>query len=153
MTTIARRHDPEAVERILRGLPDWFGIEESIVEYAADAARLPSYLAIDGDEVVGIALVHRRHPGSAELHLIAVAPEHHGRGVVSTLLAAVEHDLRVDGTTLLHVWTVGPSLEDAFSARSRGFYEKRGFVPLQELARADWEDPALILVKALASTR
>ncbi len=149
VTTIERRHDPAAVERILRSLPDWFGIEESIVEYADDAARLPSYLAIDGDEVVGIALVHRRYPGAAELHLIAVAPDHRDRGVGTMLLASIEHDLRADGATLLHVWTVGPQLEDAFYAGTRAFYEKRGFCALQEIARVDWEDPALILVKIL----
>jgi GNAT superfamily N-acetyltransferase len=48
--------------------------------------------------------VHRRYPESAELHLIAVTPEQHGRGVGTELLEAVEDDLRTDGARLLHDW-------------------------------------------------
>jgi len=147
---IARRPDPEAVERILRELPDWFGIEDAIVGYAADARRLPSYLAIRGEhEVVGICLVRRRYPESAELHLIAVSPDHQGDGVGSALVAAVEADLGVDGARILQVHTVGPAREDAAYARTRQFYRARGFVPLQEFDRIDWDGPTLVLVKAL----
>jgi len=28
--TIVQRTDPSAVERLLRGLPDWFGIEHAV---------------------------------------------------------------------------------------------------------------------------
>lgn len=45
--------------------------------------------------------------------------------------------------------TVGPSFEDAWYAATRAFYERRGFFPLQELMRVDWEEPTLILVKPL----
>jgi len=36
---------PETVNRLLRSLPEWFGIESSIVEYVAKASELPTYLA------------------------------------------------------------------------------------------------------------
>ncbi|MFT4217001.1 MAG: hypothetical protein QM619_07410 [Micropruina sp.] len=35
--TVERRRDPLAVERVLRTLPDWFGIEEAILGYVAKA--------------------------------------------------------------------------------------------------------------------
>jgi hypothetical protein len=37
--------DPRTVERLLRSLPEWFGIESSLVEYVAAARRMPAYLA------------------------------------------------------------------------------------------------------------
>ena len=37
--------DPAAVERLLRGLPEWFGIESSIAEYVEAAGRLSTLLA------------------------------------------------------------------------------------------------------------
>jgi len=147
---IERRHDPAAIERLLRELPDWFGIEEAILGYAADAERLSSYLALDGDgEVIGVCLVQRHFAESAELHLIAVSPGHHGSGVGSAMVAAVEGDLRPDGARILQVHTVGPSREDVHYARTRAFYRARGFLPLQEFDRIDWDGPTLVLVKPL----
>ena len=36
---------PETVNRLLRLLPDWFGIESAIAEYVVKAHELPTYLA------------------------------------------------------------------------------------------------------------
>jgi hypothetical protein len=36
---------PEAVERLLRMLPDWFGIESSVLGYVASARTIPAYMA------------------------------------------------------------------------------------------------------------
>ncbi|MHB1877071.1 MAG: GNAT family N-acetyltransferase [Streptosporangiaceae bacterium] len=36
---------PAEIRRLLGSLPEWFGIESSVDEYVADAARLPTYLA------------------------------------------------------------------------------------------------------------
>lgn len=36
---IDRRQDPAAVDRILRSLPDWFAIEEAVVNYVESASR------------------------------------------------------------------------------------------------------------------
>lgn len=149
MTRIERRADPVAVDRILRALPSWFGIESAIQEYVAEAAVKPSYLAISHDSVVGIALISRHYPESAELFLIAVDPEHRSRGVGSALIDAIESDLAADGVTMLQVKTVGESFEDAGYAATRAFYRARGFVPLQELSNIDWDGPTLISVKQL----
>ena len=49
----------------------------------------------------------------------------------------------------LQVKTLGPSDPDAGYARTRRFYEPRGFVPLEE-PHDLWEDnPCLLLVKRL----
>lgn len=51
---------PETVERLLRGLPEWFGIESSINEYVETARTLPTLLAVDGaGEAVGVLLLQR----------------------------------------------------------------------------------------------
>ena len=39
---------PGAVERLLRLLPGWFGIESSVREYVEDARTRPAYLAWPG---------------------------------------------------------------------------------------------------------
>jgi len=75
--------DPRAVRRILQALSDWFGSPEAIDNYAAAAAdeRLVSLLARERDEIVGVALLARHFPESAELHLIAVSPAARGHGI------------------------------------------------------------------------
>jgi GNAT superfamily N-acetyltransferase len=146
---VVRRHDPGAVQKILASVPEWFGIPEANASYVEDAATLPSYLAVDGDDVVGVALLAEHFAPSRELHLIAVRRDRHRQGVGRLLLAAVEQDLHAEGVRLLEVHTVGPSSESAEYARTREFYEAQGFLAMNELQRIDWNGPTLILVKPL----
>jgi GNAT superfamily N-acetyltransferase len=148
--TITRANDPEATGRILAALPDWFGIPEANEHYVRAAATKQSYLARVEDSTVGVALIDRHFPQTGEIHLIAVAPEHHRSGVGSALVAAVEADLRADGARLLEVKTVGASHDDAGYADTRHFYEGRGFLPLEEITNLDWDGPTLILIKPLS---
>ncbi|MFI2564612.1 GNAT family N-acetyltransferase [Paenarthrobacter sp. NPDC018779] len=148
---IERRRDPDAVDRILRSLPSWFGFEDAILNYVDCASRRDSYLAVLHAEVVGVALVDRHFPESAELALIAVHANHRGVGIGAALVSAVEKTLITDGCELLQVHTVGPSSDDEAYAQTRAFYRRSGFLPLQEFNRIDWDGPTLILVKPLAS--
>ena len=107
---------------MLAGVPEWFGIPEANAQYVADAARLPSYLAVDGDEVVGVALLAEHFPQSRELHLLAVRRDRHRQGIGRLLVEAVVADLRQAGVRLLEVHTVGPSHESEGYARTRAFY-------------------------------
>lgn len=149
MTTIERRTDPSATGRILRALPSWFGIEEAVQGYVSDASVMPSYLAVRGSETIGVALVRRHFPESAELHLIAVHPDARGSGVGSQLLSTIEDDLRADGVLILQVKTTGESFEHEGYAQTRAFYRSRGFVPVEEIRGLVWDGPTLVLVKAL----
>lgn len=137
---------------ILASVPEWFGIPEANAHYVADAGRLPSYLAVDGDDpddVVGVALLAEHFPDSRELHLLAVRRDRHREGIGRALVDAVVSDLREAGVRLLEVHTVGPSREDAGYARTREFYLAQGFVAMNELQRIDWNGPTLILVRPL----
>jgi GNAT superfamily N-acetyltransferase len=146
---VVRRQDPAAVRDILASVPEWFGIPEANAHYVDDAGRLPSYLAVDGHEVVGVSLLTEHFPQSRELHLIAVRRDRHRQGIGKALLAAVEEDLRADGVRILEVHTLGPSDTDEGYARTREFYLAQGFVAMNELQRIDWDGPTLILVKPL----
>lgn len=147
--TIVRDRDPDAARQILAALPDWFGIPEANEHYVRAATEKASYLARADGTTVGVALLDRHFPTTGEIHLIAVAPQAHGSGVGSALLAAIEADLVADGARLLEVKTVGPSFDDQGYAATRAFYEARGFLPLEEINGLDWDGPTLILVKLL----
>ena len=145
------RTDPAAVERLLRALPEWFGIEDSLLEYVADSRTKASYFAIDGDldEVVGVLLGTRHSTLSAEVHLMAVAPDRHRQGVGRALVQAFEDDVRSEGARIMQVKTLGPSRPDVHYRRTTDFYLAMGFIPLEEFLELWPGNPCLILVKPL----
>jgi GNAT superfamily N-acetyltransferase len=148
---VGHQRDPAAVERLLRALPDWFGIAESVTEYVAAAGRLPTYFGYldDSSEPVGALVVARHFPEAAEVYLMAVAPDLHRRGVGRALLTAAEEELSSEGTRFLQVKTLGPSSPDASYQKTRSFYLSQGFTPLEEIHELWPGNPCLILVKVL----
>src|SRR5687767_4872514 len=149
--TRGRRADCEAV---LRSLPEWFGVESSLLDYAQSAETMPTFLArvapetrhvdahqadarpADADddvgEVVGFLTIKRHFPSSAEVYAIAVHREHRGRGVGGSLLVAAERWLRGAGVRLLQVKTLSASRPCPHYDETRGFYTRAGFLPLEE---------------------
>jgi N-acetylglutamate synthase-like GNAT family acetyltransferase len=140
---------PQDVDRLLRALPEWFGIETAIVDYIRSADELPTYCARRAEDVVGVLLVKQHFPQSAEIRLIAVQPDLHGRGIGRRLLQGAETDLRKTRVRWLQVKTLGPSYSDVMYARTRKFYLACGFDPLEEI-HGLWEgNPCLLMIKAL----
>jgi GNAT superfamily N-acetyltransferase len=143
------------VDRLLRTLPGWFGIESSNVGYVAAARTLPTYLAwpayqADG-QPAGVLLAERHFPAAAEIHLLAVQPDLHRRGAGRALVEALERDLTAEGVRLLQVKTLGPSDSDAGYKLTRQFYLAMGFEPLEEITGLWPGNPCLIMVKPLTS--
>jgi GNAT superfamily N-acetyltransferase len=149
---VSGRQWPEDVERLLRGLPEWFGIEKALLDYVEHARTLPTTVALDRGEVVGACVVRRHNPFAAEIDLLAVRRDRHREGIGRLLVEQVAGALSADGVKLLQVKTFGPSGESAEYERTRAFYEAVGFIPLEEL-RELWgpENPCLILVMPLVS--
>lgn len=144
---------PEVVERLLRMLPGWFGIESSVLEYVAGARIRPAYLAWpDGGQAAepsGVLLSSRHFTASAEIYLMAVDPAWHRRGAGRALVAALEADLIADGVEFLQVKTQGPACPDAGYEKTRRFYAGLGFQPLEEI-HGLWPGlPCLIMIKSL----
>ena len=106
-----------------------------------------------GDEPEPVALLATKlhNPRAAELYVMGVMPRHQGRGVGTRLVETAEHALRERGVELLQVKTLGPTDADEHYARTRHFYELRGFVPLEELLTLWPDDPCLLMVKQIGA--
>jgi GNAT superfamily N-acetyltransferase len=149
-----------AAEEILRALPAWFGIESALLEYAAAAEELPTFVvrapgagtpgAEPGGEVAGFLTLRPTSARAVEVHVMGVRPEHHRRGIGRALVERAAAYARAEGFALLHVKTLAPSDPDPGYAGTRAFYEALGFVPLEELPQV-WgpENPCLLLVRPL----
>ena len=146
---IAPGTDPAATERILRTLPDWFGIEGALLEYVDAARHLTGFLARVGDDVVGVLLLERHFPEAAEIHLMAVHPEHHRQGIGRALVAAAVAQLADDGARFLQVKTLAGSYPSEHYAQTRRFYRAMGFLPLEVLPDLWPGNPCLVLVRTL----
>jgi catechol 2,3-dioxygenase-like lactoylglutathione lyase family enzyme/GNAT superfamily N-acetyltransferase len=136
--------------RILDALPDWFGIPEAVDDYVATADRTPSVIASVAGVDVGIVTVVRHSPHAAEIHLMAVLPEHHRRGIGRAMLAHVEAGLARDRVEFLQVKTLSDRNPDEGYALTRAFYRECGFRPLEEFPDLwDPHNPALQMIKSI----
>jgi GNAT superfamily N-acetyltransferase len=142
--------DAGEAEALLRTLPEWFGIEEALLHYARDCTTLPTFAARDHTGLSGFLTLKRHFAESAEIRCIAVRRDRHGSGTGCALVAAAEHWWRAQGGRLLQVKTIGSSHPDPSYARTRRFYVRCGFIPLEEFP-ALWSPrhPCLQLVKPL----
>jgi GNAT superfamily N-acetyltransferase len=137
-------------EQVMRALPEWFGLEESLLEYVQAATRLPTLIASEGSLSIGFLTMKQQTPQSVEIVAMGVLPEWHRRGIGRSLVEAAIELVAARGARLLQVKTLGPSHPSKSYARTRAFYEVLGFIPVEETT-AFWgsANPCLIMVKPL----
>lgn len=144
--------DATACRELMLGLNDWFAISTATEAYLADLPRLPTWVASLGDDPAAIGFVSVTAPQrrAFEIHVLAVAREHHRQGIGRALLQHAEHWSRQQGARYLQVKTLGPSHPDAAYRNTRTFYQSLDYEPLLETEKL-WGvgNPALLLVKAL----
>jgi GNAT superfamily N-acetyltransferase len=137
-------------EPILRALPDWFGIEEANLMYIRDINVNPTFVAQADEKIVGFLTLMEHNQYSAEIHVMAVSPEWHRKGVGRELVHSAEDHLRRRNFEFLQVKTLSGKDPDEGYKKTRAFYLALGFRPLQEFDDL-WgsENPCLQLVKSL----
>ena len=159
-----RADDAADCEAILRSLPEWFGIEESILEYRRDLEAMETFLAVTAagaagktpkegarplEGTVGFITLNQHNASTAEIHVMGVRKEIHGSGAGRALIDHVESICRARNVEFMEVKTLGPSRPDANYERTRGFYTHLGFRPLEENQLWGEANPCLIMVKHL----
>ena len=143
-----------ACEPILRALPQWFGLEASLVQYVQDIDALPTFLAEQGGRALGFLTLKRHTPCAAEIYVMGVRPEAHRQGLGRTLVQRAEAYLRQEQVEYLQVKTLGSSQPDPGYAQTRAFYAALGFQPLEEFKQF-WseQNPCLLMVKHFCPQR
>lgn len=141
----------EACELVLRSLPRWFGVESSLIEYAKATRELPTFVALDANEVVAFLSLEQHFAASWELHCIAVHAAWRGKGVGQVLHEHAERWLAAKGVRLLQVKTLAATHPSPEYGETRSFYERLGYQPLEVFPKL-WAPhlPVLQLVKGLA---
>lgn len=142
-------------ERVLRSVPQWFGIEPALMMYAADTTTKPTFLLRDGPRVIGFMTLAQHFPHAWEMHCVAVHAQARNQGHGSTLLAHAEAWLVAQGALLFQVKTVAARNRPPEPyAETRAFYDKRGFMPLEVFPLLwDAHNPCLQMIKLLPGCR
>jgi ribosomal protein S18 acetylase RimI-like enzyme len=137
-------------EAILRSLPLWFGIEESLLMYAKDSGRLPTFAATEAGRIVGFLSLMQHFPTAWEIHCVAIHAQSRNQSYGKALLAHAERWLVEQGASLLQVKTIAATSASTSYAKTREFYSRLGFLPLEVFPHL-WSpsNPCLQLVKLL----
>jgi ribosomal protein S18 acetylase RimI-like enzyme len=133
-------------------LPDWFGIEEAVLNYEREIEQLPTFLAKADGNLLGFLSLKQHNPFSAEIYVMGVHPSAQRNGIGRALVSAAEAHARRLGVEYMQVKTLGSTRPDEGYARTRAFYEVIGFRPLEEFTKI-WDEynPCLIMIKSLSS--
>jgi len=137
-------------EPILRALPDWFGIASALEAYILAIDSLPTFLAAEGEKIIGFLSLKQHNQYAAEIYVMGVYPEMHNHGAGRALLQTAEEYLRQQGCEYLQVKTLSPRHPDAGYAWTRAFYFRMGFRPIEKMTQV-WgeENPCLLMIKVL----
>ena len=140
--------DAEACDAIVRGLPDWFGLQEGIDECAAAVRSHAGLVEIDEGRVSGFLTYERRTSTWWEITWIATRVDLRGTGVGTRLVDGLLFRLPGDARAVL-VRTLSDRDGDPGPeyAATRAFYLARGFVPVAELDIWGPENPCQLLAR------
>ena len=140
----------ETCRKILKALPNWFGMPAAVENYIAVADRSPTVIASLEGWDVGLLTLVRHSPYAAEVYVMGVLPDLHRHGIGRALLQYAEGMLAADDVKFLQVKTLGPSMPDAGYENTRAFYFSCGFRPLEEFPDLwDPDNPALQMIKVI----
>lgn len=138
----------EICEKILRSLPQWFGIESAIVDYIHDVQSMPMFVAKVESEVIGFLSLNQHNKYTAEIHVMGVIEPFHRKNAGRLLVSAAEGFLSERNYKYLTVKTLSESRPNKEYDRTREFYYGVGFIPVEEFKTLWGEhNPCLLLIK------
>lgn len=144
-----KTEDIPACIKILRNLPQWFGIEESILEYGQNLRSLDGFVAEHEGSIVGFVGLKRYGQFSIEIDVVGVQPDLRRSGVGRTLLKYVETNAITPLTRLLHMKTLAPSDPDENYAQTRAFWEANGYIAMDAHNLWGEANPCQVMVKPI----
>jgi len=135
----------EYTEVVLRKLPEWFGIEEALVEYVNTVNKYPYWAAFDKNNCIGFFSGKIHYNRTGEIYVCGIDPAYHGKGIGTLLYKELEKYFTQKGCEYVIVKTLSDTNPDAHYAKTRAFYIKMGFTELVTLTEM-WDEINLCLI-------
>lgn len=135
---------------ILRELPDWFGIESAIIDYTNEVADQLFIVARENGKDVGFISVKKHYDKSAEISVMGILSKYHRRSIGMNLISLVKKQLSLQNVKYLTVKTLSESAQSEPYDRTRLFYIRQGFEPLEEFKTLwDERNPCLYMIMTI----
>jgi len=136
--------------KVMHSLPAWFNPPESIEKHAITHRDYPFFVAYDNDKPIGFIALKIHNKYTTDIYNMGVIEQYHRQGVGKQLVESAERYSLENGYLYLTVKTLDVSAEYEPYNRTRAFYLKMGFIPL-EVFTTFWneENPCLFLAKYL----
>ena len=136
--------------RILRALPNWFGVESSIVDYTEQVKKQPFFAAFENENAVGFVSVKVHNPFTSEICVMGILKGYHRQGIGEKLIECCEGYCKDKGMEFLTVKTLDESRESNSYTKTRLFYLAMGFKPLEVFPLLwDEDNPCLFMAKSI----
>jgi ribosomal protein S18 acetylase RimI-like enzyme len=140
----------EYTNNILRKLPEWFGIEGSLLEYVNTVNKFPYYAAIENGNCIGFFSGKIHYDRTGDVYVCGIDPKYHGKGIGTLLYKKLEQYFMEKGCEYVIVKTISDIDTDENYAKTRKFYKKMGFKELITLTEMwDENNPCLIMIKKI----
>ena len=150
-TITSARMKTDICNTILSGLPNWFGNKEAIIDYTNQVRQMPFYAALDENNAVGFAAVKVHNEYTAEICVMGVLEDYHRQGIGGLLVRSCEEYCSSNQIKFLTVKTLDVSADYEPYDKTRAFYRKMGFFPLEVFPlHWDKDNPCLFLAKYIA---
>ena len=138
----------EYTNNILRKLPEWFGIEESLLEYVSTVKKYPFWAAFNEENCIGFFSGKIHHNRTGDIYLCGVDPKYHGNGIGTLLFKEMENYFIKSNCKYIIVKTVDEMDIEKHYGKTVKFYKSIGFEKLITLPEMwDENNPCLIMIK------
>jgi ribosomal protein S18 acetylase RimI-like enzyme len=147
---IKKSDEAEKAYGIAQKLPDYFN-EKGLKSIKEDVKTQFLYGAYKNGEMVGFITYKELNPEAIEITWTAVLPDTQGEGVGSKLVLESLQQLG-DNYKVCEVKTLSDTHPDTGYKRTREFYKRLGFIPLETIySYPGWDEknPCQIFVKFL----
>ena len=136
---------------IINNLNDWFGNEDANRGYSRGVREEYFLSAQVGDIPIGFISVKNHNQFTGEIYVLGILEEFHNKGIGRDLIEIASEQLVKENKRFLTVKTLSSSNPDKYYKKTRVFYRKMGFYPLEEMPEL-WseEEPCLFMVKVLS---
>jgi len=140
----------DIADKVLRALPEWFGIERIISIYTSSSAELPFWAVFDNGEPVGFLALKPHNQLHVELYVMGILRQYHRSSIGRGLFNSIQNHCIKNDFRYLSVKTLDYSSDDENYVKTRKFYKAMGFQPFEVLEGLwDKDNPCLVMIKDL----
>lgn len=136
-------------EYILRDLPKWFGLEESLKEYITNSSQMNFWAYFINNNPIGFISLKETSDYTAEIYVIGVLQDYHRTGIGKKLFKTIYEFSKENKYEFIQVKTVDEGYYKEYDDTIK-FYKSLGFLELEVFPTLwDKHNPCLIMVKSI----